>query len=318
LGRAIGPGDSGSLIVEPRSRAPVAIVVGSLDDPFGAEQRVLAAPLRSALEEVGLQALGEPSPSASRSLPTTEPSASMRPGVGIIVALSEALNEVLSELDDVSRLQQGQATYFAGRLRATAIPVYVHSISAIGNLGAAIATTNMIRDLPLSHMFVVGLAGGIDDGRVQLGDVVVSSEVVYFEPAKVLEDRVVPRFRLVALTPQWMRAVVHDLGVAERSGEAGSDYPRVHIGPVASGEKIISSPWHLEEMLGGWRRVLAVEMEAAGVAEALSMSGKDIPLVVVRGISDLMTNEKDQDMRVVALRAAVNVAIRIIGRLLPQ
>lgn len=319
--RAIRPGDSGSLIIEPGSRAPVAIVVGSLDDSSGRGQRVLAAPLRSALEEVGLQALGEPSPSASSiALPSTEPSAGMRPGVGIIVALSEGLNEVLSELDDVSRLQRGQATYFAGRLRSTAITVYVHSISAVGNLGAAVATTNMIRDLPLSHMFVVGLAGGIGDGRVQLGDVVVSSEVVYFEPAKVLEDRVVPRFRLVSLTPQWIRAIVHEMGVVQRSGETGSnhpiDFPRVHIGAVASGEKIISNPRHLEEMLGGWGRVLAVEMEAAGVAEALSMSGKDIPMVVVRGISDLMTNDKSKDMREVALHAAVAVATRIIGKLI--
>src|SRR5262249_24824614 len=63
--------------------------------------------------------------------------------------------------------------------------------------------------------------------------------------------------------------------------------PRRHLGPVASGDKVIASEQGLAPLRAHWPALIGVEMEAAGVAAANFQSPAPLPFFMVRGVSDL-------------------------------
>ncbi|WP_306207320.1 5'-methylthioadenosine/S-adenosylhomocysteine nucleosidase family protein [Actinoplanes sp. RD1] len=95
-----------------------------------------------------------------------------------------------------------------------------------------------------------------------------------------------------------------------RNLRAGTRRPRVHFGPVASGEVLHDA--RVSEPLRWLRRhyddALAIEMEAAGVAKAGQLSA--VPVAVVRAVSDRADGTKaDTDGRRGQQRAARNAAL---------
>ena len=88
------------------------------------------------------------------------------------------------------------------------------------------------------------------------------------------------------------------------------------MGSLSSGEKVLADPSHIDEMFGKWDQVLAVEMEGAGVAAAVSRSSKNVPFVVVRGIADMIGEEKRPTFaKNSAARTAVHFAMRLVEEL---
>jgi nucleoside phosphorylase len=69
--------------------------------------------------------------------------------------------------------------------------------------------------------------------------------------------------------------------------------PIVTVGPIASSDRLMKD----DELLAVWlkvvRQVRAIEMEAAGVCKAARRSTGEIPVVVVRGISDIVGFKRD-------------------------
>ncbi|WP_437974765.1 5'-methylthioadenosine/S-adenosylhomocysteine nucleosidase [Sorangium sp. So ce295] len=245
-------------------------------------------------------------------------SVNAKPNVGILADNKRTLEIVLRSLEGVTREQRGGTVYFTGRLGQEGPIVVVHGLESMGNLSAAVATTNLLREHRVHGLILVGLAGGVSSSGVDLGDVVVSSEIIHYEPAKLTEAGVDPRFRVVGLTPAWLRQMARDVGRDLMEHPPGSDSnalagaPNVHVGAVASGEKVLQSERQLDSLLGSWGRVLAVEMEGAGVATAVSMSRPDPPLVIVRGISDLMDGRKHDAAEAAQLRdTAAHSAVRV-------
>lgn len=321
-------GDSGCIVADFGGR-PVGFLVATTHAETPGIQRVFAKSIitafaalgvrpvalaltRGPTEEQRLGAGGGPASSTART----------KPRVGILAASKRTLDIVLRSLEDVAREQGGATSYFTGRLGPNGPTVVVHGLESMGNLSAAVTTTNLLREHRLNGLILVGLAGGVPSSGVALGDVVVSSEIIHYEPAVLTETGVDPRFRVVGLTPAWLaeaaRGVASDLmakSAAVGSGAlAGATH--IHIGAIASGEKLLHSSRQLRDLLGNWGRVLAVEMEGAGVATAVSMSRTDAPLIIVRGIADLMDGHKREvaeaeQVRDAAASSAVCLALAL-------
>jgi Phosphorylase superfamily len=81
--------------------------------------------------------------------------------------------------------------------------------------------------------------------------------------------------------PHNMPGVVHDV-------------PKLHIGHVASGNTVGAAQGYAVELRGIDRKFLALEMEAAGVAQAAHGRQSPIDFLVVRGISDFSDQRKAQ------------------------
>jgi nucleoside phosphorylase len=181
----------------------------------------------------------------------------------------------------------------------------------MGNIDAALATADMIRGWQPAHVVMLGIAGGIDKDKQSLGDVVVADQVVYYESAK-LGDAVQPRpFTLQTdsllldrarnfRSEHWALAIPS----SAKRPDVDDSSPVVHIGPIASGEKVVANIRAVEQLRLLIPKLAAVEMESTGVGTATFTSFKKIGFMAVRGISDFADASKGDAWHVFSANAA--------------
>jgi len=106
----------------------------------------------------------------------------------VVVALRSELAAVLRyfpELERVSAAAPSVRTFYAGEVATNgggSYRVVVTMLHSMGNLDAAHATSDLIREWNPRFVLVTGIAGGLARDNQDLGDVVVSDSVVYYEP----------------------------------------------------------------------------------------------------------------------------------------
>lgn len=238
----------------------------------------------------------------------------------IIVALRkelEALKYYFPELNHVPVISGSSRSYYVGsiatalggsyRLVATLLP-------SIGNLEAAHATADLIRDWNPRFVLVNGIAGGLAQNEQDLGDVVVSDSIVYYELGKVrtagferrnrqfLSDRTLVGGMLTLANSEWRRRLP-----PRPDGKAPSDLvPKIHVGPIASGEKVIAAIEEADRLREGQGNLIAVEMESAGVASAAFSALKKVGFLTVRSICDFADATKDNTWQEYAAASAAS------------
>lgn len=166
-----------------------------------------------------------------------------------------------------------------------------------GNSAAVIVTKNTLQTFDPRCVLVVGIAGGLGDLR--LGDVVVADRICAYEYGKI-ESQFFPRDDLDSPTdasifsaaktlagrhPRWFS----ELG---QPGTTGHHAPRIVIGHVASGDKVVDDPTNdfFASVVRSRPGVLAIEMEGAGAATAVQDvrdMQRGATFGMIRGISDL-------------------------------
>lgn len=175
--------------------------------------------------------------------------------------------------------------------------IIVLSLLSMGRVEAANAAGDAIRRWHPRYVLLVGIAGGISESGVKLGDVIVPDQIVDYELQKVTPDGPQVRnsvhradARLVGAAQNlngddWLKLVV-----CRRPGKGA---PRRIIGPIASGDKIVAAKEFLTMHRSDWPKLLGVEMEAGGAASASFQADYRPGFFMVRGISDLADEKKD-------------------------
>lgn len=193
-----------------------------------------------------------------------------------------------------------------------------------GNVGAAIEAERAISFFNCMNALFVGVAGGIKD--VKLGDVVCGTRVYQYESGKAA-DTFLPRPQLfqsayslvqasrsVARNGQWQARVrLDDVGPAVSSAAL--------VGPIAAGEKVVSSlrSPEYEFIRSTYSDALAVEMEGYGFLSAGYANAANC--MVIRGISDLVEGKAAADTggsQVKGSAAAAGFAFELIELLASQ
>ncbi|MEV6445463.1 purine phosphorylase [Amycolatopsis sp. NPDC051716] len=162
----------------------------------------------------------------------------------------------------------------------------------------------------------VGVAGALWD--TPLGDVVVATHVYAYHGGTSEDDGLKARPRVWETDHEISQIAQH----IARIGAWKPDVPpgtAVHFGAIAAGEVVHNSRLSTEAC---WIRehyndAMAIEMEAAGVAQAGHLNGS--PVAVVRGISDkadgTKTTAADRDWQPQAAANAAAFAIRLATEL---
>ncbi|HXT90549.1 MAG TPA: 5'-methylthioadenosine/S-adenosylhomocysteine nucleosidase, partial [Trebonia sp.] len=212
---------------------------------------------------------------------------SERPVV-ILTALDLEYDAVRGELRDLTtRVHPAGTRFEIGRLGPNG-PLVALTLTGKGNLPAGTLTERAIAQFSPTAVIFVGVAGA-RQSNVALGDVVVATHVYAYHGATSEDDgtRARPRvWETAHNVDQTARHVARDGGWLSRL-PADASVSRVHFGPIAAGERVIDSRTSPDAL---WLRehyndAIAVEMEAAGVAQASHLNDS-LPMAVVRGISD--------------------------------
>jgi 8-oxo-dGTP diphosphatase len=167
-------------------------------------------------------------------------------------------------------------------------------LTGVGNQSAAALAERAIAEFSPVAVFFVGVAGALWD-HVMLGDVVVANRVYAYHGATSQDDGLKARPRAWEMAHE-AEQLAHGLvrgGGWTRSLPPGGAVPVARVGPIAAGEVVQDSA--ISDQARWIRDVyndaLAVEMEAAGVAQAGHVN-RSLPVVVVRGISDRANGTK--------------------------
>ncbi|MEQ8189025.1 MAG: YCF48-related protein [Candidatus Eremiobacterota bacterium] len=247
------------------------------------------------------------------------------PCVVILTALSleyKAVQEQLNELEEV--VIPSGIIYEIG-LFPDVNPLYKVAIAEIGmgNIESALATQNAIKYFSPNVLLFVGIAGGTKD--VNLGDVVASTDVYSYEYGKVQEN-----FKTRPKLGNSSRPLIHRARAEARKGDwlkrlrrpYNHCVPRVFIGPIAAGEKVIAeSQSELYRFIrNSYNDALAVDMEGFGMLKAAHDTDQTVNVLVIRGISDLIDKKEETDssgFQKIAAENASAFAFEVLYKLNP-
>lgn len=193
--------------------------------------------------------------------------------IGLIVAMEAELEMVREQLGATRPERANGYEFYRGRMGDNEI---IAVRGGIGKVNAAVAALTLIeRFAPLDAVVNSGVAGGL--GHTHPGDVVVATEVGYhdvwcgdgLEPGQV--------------QGQPVRFACHGLGLLGSPGRVTLP-ARVVEGFLASGDRFITSPGEVADILAKHPDAVAVDMESAAIAQVCLLKG--VPFACVRVVSD--------------------------------
>lgn len=130
--------------------------------------------------------------------------------------------------------------------------------------GSAMAVKNAVTALRPKGVFCVGYCGGMNAEKAKLGDVVVSSKLIAYEPGKVTKDGIQHRGTIVPLNKNLNDIVRHAAdgwkAPVKKSKEAG----KVVNGWMLSGAKVLNDEKERKRLLDQYPEAIAIEMEGEG------------------------------------------------------
>jgi nucleoside phosphorylase len=234
----------------------------------------------------------------------------------IVVALQTelaALMRYFPELKRVSTTKSGARTYYTAMIPTAlggSYRIVATLLHSMGNLDAAHATADLIHDWSPRFVLVNGIAGGLNREEQKYGDVVVSDSVIYYELGKVRESGVEHRSKQFQSDRSLLDGLLNlrDSTWKERLPPRpdGNIRPQIHFGPIASGDKVIASDTAVTQLLAIHPKLIAVEMESAGVASAAFSAMKRIGFLTIRAICDFADATKGDNWQEYAAHSAAS------------
>lgn len=248
--------------------------------------------------------------------------------VGVVTILTGEMRAVIDQLGLNQVRKTDGLRYHTGEVEAEGGPFNIVAARTLhpGQRSVMSALEHLRRHFDPGVLVLVGIGGSIHPRCKRIGDVVVSTRVVYYESRKLeegghvqyrTEEREAPARGQRALNSYFI-----DNGEpAMIRGQADGHRKRtfeVHTGPIASGEAVIAD--HGSEVRRHLKavndKILAVDMEAGGLSqfwqENSAGSGTNPDWVVVRGVSDNADRSKGDEGHGIAAHNAAFVVRQLL------
>ncbi|MFK8297466.1 5'-methylthioadenosine/adenosylhomocysteine nucleosidase [Capnocytophaga cynodegmi] len=194
--------------------------------------------------------------------------------IGIIGAMELEINTLKKELTNIKTTQISSFSFYEGLINNVSVVVL---LSGIGKVSAAVATTLLIEHFQPDVIINTGTAGGL--GTSSVHDIILATEVRH-------HDVDVTAFGYeVGQQAQMPPAYLPNTKWFSIAKEvAGKHSNQLHCGLVVSGDAFISDPARLKQIEAFFPQALAVEMEAAAIAQTCHLL--KTPFIMLRAISD--------------------------------
>ncbi len=218
--------------------------------------------------------------------------------LGIIGAMREEIETLLSAMADRSEEEHAGSVYYSGSLRG--LPV-VAVQCGVGKVNAALSAQILCDCYGVTHLVNTGIAGSLNPA-LDIGDLVVSTDAIYhdfdctafgYSPCRV------PGMDADAFPAD------QELGKLALSAAEAVNPGHCTMGRIASGDQFIASPERKERIVS-LTGAVCTEMEGAAIAHAAYRNG--VPFVVLRAISDKADDSAHMDYPTFERRAAEHCA----------
>ncbi|MGO2513742.1 5'-methylthioadenosine/S-adenosylhomocysteine nucleosidase [Marinomonas polaris] len=221
--------------------------------------------------------------------------------IGLIGAMDEEVAVIKAWMTDVREQTIAGCDFFVGRFEGKDVVLLK---SGIGKVNAAVSTTLLLSQFKPEYVINIGSAGGFDP-ELQVGDVVISDQVVH-------HDVDVTAFGYVmGQVPNMPATYAADETLVAEAKAALQKVTQVQakVGLIGTGDSFMNDPIRVEAVRATFPELVAVEMEAAAVAQVCFKFGT--PFVVVRSLSDIAGKESPQSFEEYLKVAAENSSLMI-------
>ncbi|MGR5127257.1 5'-methylthioadenosine/S-adenosylhomocysteine nucleosidase [Photobacterium swingsii] len=222
--------------------------------------------------------------------------------IGIIGAMEQEVAILKDQLTNCETHKKAGCTIYTGTLNGADIVLLQ---SGIGKVAAAVGSAIMLEVFQPDVVLNTGSAGGFDSS-LNVGDVVISTEVRY-------HDADVTAFGYeIGQMAQQPAAFASDEKLMDIAAQALATMENVHAvrGLICTGDAFVCSAEKQQFIRDNFPAVIAVEMEAAAIAQACHQF--NVPFVVVRAISDVADKESpmsfDEFLPLAAKSSSIMVA----------
>lgn len=241
---------------------------------------------------------------------------------GIISAMQEEIQLLISTLENCTITTKGQRKYYQGTLFNKPV---VLVFSRWGKVAAAITTTQLINDFNVTEIVFSGVAGGINH-KLAVGDVVIGKRLYqhdvdarpFFEKFEI--PILAKKYFETSENPKLNNAVLqfknnYNNYINKNDAlEFDITTPTIFNGDIASGDQFISDTQKVTKLKETLPNLLCVEMEGASVAQVCYEY--DIPFSIIRIISDNANESATVDFVKFSNTIACNYALGIFGNYL--
>ncbi|PRY65655.1 adenosylhomocysteine nucleosidase [Vreelandella songnenensis] len=201
--------------------------------------------------------------------------------IGIIGAMAQEVSILVDQLENAERYEHAGSVFHTGTRHGLEVVILQ---SGIGKVNAAVGTAILLERHQPDAIINTGSAGGFASD-LKIGDVIISDEVRHHDV-----DAMVFGYE-IGQVPGMPAAYVADAQLRDIARQAIDTVGEVSVreGLIATGDSFISDPERVAATRAQFPAMLAVEMEAAAIAQTCHLYG--CPFVVIRALSDIPGNE---------------------------
>lgn len=217
--------------------------------------------------------------------------------IGIIGAMDEEIALLLQNMTEKNNQTIANSLFVEGKLFEKDVVLLK---SGIGKVNAAMGATIMHERYSPTHVINTGSAGGFAE-KLQVGDVVISTEVVYHDVDVTAFDYAYGQVPKMPETFQADPALIHKAKDAIQRLDI-----RYEEGLIATGDTFMANPERVSFVRNKFPSMLASEMEAAAIAQVCHQY--NTPFVITRALSDIAGKESSVTFDEFLDQAAKNAA----------
>lgn len=228
--------------------------------------------------------------------------------IAVIGAMEEEVELLRHSLDDKETVTIANSEFTTGTYNEKEVILLK---SGIGKVNAAMSTTLLLHEFKPDVVINTGSAGGYDPS-LEVGAVVISDEVRHHDVDVTIFDYEIGQ------VPQLPAAFQSDERLMTLAQEAVSEIGEHQstVGLICSGDAFMNDPERVEKVRNDFPQMIAVEMEAAAVAQVCYQF--NIPFVVIRALSDIAGKESNisfDEFLPVAAKHSTEIVLKTIEKL---
>lgn len=202
--------------------------------------------------------------------------------IAIIGAMEQEITLLKNKIENCQRQEVANCKFYTGTLQGVDIVLLQ---SGIGKVAAAVGTAVLLERFKPNLVINTGSAGGFDS-TLNLGDVVISTEVAYHDADVTAFGYTMGQ---MAQQPATFPSDTHLMAVAAQALQTMDPVPHAVQGLICTGDAFVHTAERQDFIRAHFPNVIAVEMEAAAIAQTCHQF--KVPFVVVRAISDVADKE---------------------------
>lgn len=229
--------------------------------------------------------------------------------IAILGAMDAEIEKLLPSIKEKQTHQITGNTYYTGHIDGKSVVV---ARSGVGKVNAAITTYVLAEHFNAQSIIFTGIAGAASP-KLNVADVVISSALVQHDVD--LSAFGAPKGQLSGYDDKYFYADNKLKNLALTAAKQVMGDKKVHEGIIATGDQFIADKNQVKWLQAEFN-AMAVEMEGAAVAQVTDIL--DIPLVVIRTISDKADGSAHMvyaDAKQVTADNSVNITLAMLKQM---